>query len=253
MAETKNVSEVGIIGQMYEERKSKKVGVLESREPKYKTLMFRDKDGGSFNITYSTFKSNWRKYQGEEVVQTSTQIEEAKQEEEVEAQKRANRNKAAKKEISELSDKPKLTREEKLKIVMALKTVIENAVYGAIPDAKVAKTTKNGIKVYYKNRILMGAYARPLENRYTFDTTTEIANMIQHPGIEVEKLVNENWHVSTKFRFSENDLDDMLNIFVSVLTGYVIEKYIKPEEERKKAKEEKKKAEENETKEKEEE
>lgn len=253
MAETKNVSEVGIIGQMYEERKSKKVGVLESREPKYKTLMFRDKDGGTFNITYSTFKSNWRKYQGEEVITTSTQKEEARQDAEVETKKRENKDKAAKKELSEVSEKPKITRADKMKMATALKTIIENAVNGTIPDARVSKTTKGSVKVYYKNRILMGAYVRPLENRYTFDTTTEIANMIQHPGIEVEKLVNESWRVSTRFRFSEDDLTDMLNIFVSVLTGYVIDKYIKPEEEKKKAKEEKKKAEENETKEKEEE
>lgn len=80
MAET-----VGIIGTTYENRKTKKRGVLESREEKFKTLMMRDNEGKSFNITYSNFKSNWRKYQGEDVIKTSSQITE----ERVEAEEKA--------------------------------------------------------------------------------------------------------------------------------------------------------------------
>ena len=39
MSEKSVVNVPGIIGQMYEDRKSKKVGVLESRDEKFKTLM----------------------------------------------------------------------------------------------------------------------------------------------------------------------------------------------------------------------
>lgn len=54
-------SEVGIIGQLYEDRKTGKRGVLESRNDKYKTLMLADENGDAFTISNSTFRSNWRK------------------------------------------------------------------------------------------------------------------------------------------------------------------------------------------------
>ena len=78
-------NEVGTIGQMYEDRKSGKLGVLESREEKYKTLMLRGEDGKTFSIQYSTFRSNWRKYQGDKLIQTSSQTEAEAQKQETEA------------------------------------------------------------------------------------------------------------------------------------------------------------------------
>ena len=79
MAKEKTANnEVGVIGQMYEDRKTGRVGVLEERNTKFKSLMFRDTEGATFNIVYSTFRSNWRKYQGDKVIKTSTQVEEEK-------------------------------------------------------------------------------------------------------------------------------------------------------------------------------
>lgn len=69
-----NAKEVGIIGQKYEDRTSGKTGVLESRDEKCKTLMMIDDDGKGFNVSYSSFKSRWRKFAGE------TQIVEEKKE-----------------------------------------------------------------------------------------------------------------------------------------------------------------------------
>lgn len=54
-------NEVGLIGQKYEERKSGRTGVLISRDEKYRTLCMQADDGSTFNISNSTFKSNWRK------------------------------------------------------------------------------------------------------------------------------------------------------------------------------------------------
>jgi hypothetical protein len=74
----------GVIGQMYQNRKRPdEIGVLESRDEKYKTLMFRDNEGKHFNIQYSTFRSNWRKYQGDAVIETSSQKEQDAMKEEV--------------------------------------------------------------------------------------------------------------------------------------------------------------------------
>lgn len=131
------MSEVGIIGQMYENRKSKKIGVLESRDEKFKTLLFRGDDGSSFNVNYSTFKSNWRKYDGDKLIQTSSQVEDAKEEEAaeaVEAEKIVK--KAAVKKISE---------EDKAKAVHSMCSRIEKVSNGRF---NVRTSTKGNVNLY---------------------------------------------------------------------------------------------------------
>ena len=51
----------GVIGQRYSDRRSGKTGVLIDRNEKFKTLLFEADDGSTFNICYSTFRSQWRK------------------------------------------------------------------------------------------------------------------------------------------------------------------------------------------------
>jgi hypothetical protein len=72
---------VGIIGQKYEDRKTGKSGTLESRDDKYKTLLFKADDGSTFNISNSSFRSNWRKVKDEEV--NTDSVDESPVEEEV--------------------------------------------------------------------------------------------------------------------------------------------------------------------------
>lgn len=52
---------IGKIGQKYENRKSKKVGVLVSDDGDLKVLTFQDETGEEFSVTYASFRSNWRK------------------------------------------------------------------------------------------------------------------------------------------------------------------------------------------------
>ena len=52
---------IGIIGQKYEDRKSKKVGTLITRDEENKKLSFLDNSGDPFQVSYAAFKSNWRK------------------------------------------------------------------------------------------------------------------------------------------------------------------------------------------------
>lgn len=56
-----DVKEVGIIGQKYEDRNTGKTGILDSRDDKCKTLMMVDDGGKGFSISYSSFRSRWRK------------------------------------------------------------------------------------------------------------------------------------------------------------------------------------------------
>ena len=69
------MSEIGVIGQIYEDRRTKKRGKLLERDEKFKTLLLESDDGKSFNITFGGFKSNWRKV--DEPIQT---VEEAMEE-----------------------------------------------------------------------------------------------------------------------------------------------------------------------------
>ena len=52
---------IGVIGQKYEDRKSKKVGTLLDRDVENKKLSFLDENGEPFQVSYAAFKSNWRK------------------------------------------------------------------------------------------------------------------------------------------------------------------------------------------------
>lgn len=76
------MSEIGTIGQIYEDRRTKKCGKLIERDNKFKTLLMESEDGKSFNITFGGFKSNWRKV--DEPEQT---VEEAMQEVELTEEK----------------------------------------------------------------------------------------------------------------------------------------------------------------------
>ena len=206
---TKPANEVGIIGQMYENRKTKKVGVLESREVKYKTLMLRDTDGKTFNITFSTFKSDWRKYAGEQIAETSTQVEEKKAEQKEEVAK-------AKKEIKEKSEKVSISREDKVKAVHAVKQIISDAITSKIPEMRVDTCAKGGIKLHFKHKLLMEVWVRFNENRYTFCVNDSISERISdNPELEVTK--NDTWTLKTKYRFAQDKIDDVLPVFVDAL------------------------------------
>ena len=52
---------IGIIGQKYEDRKSKKIGILVDRDEANKKLNFLDANAEPFQVSYAAFKSNWRK------------------------------------------------------------------------------------------------------------------------------------------------------------------------------------------------
>ncbi len=55
-----------IIGQKYEDRTTSKIGTVESRDEKYKTLSMVAEDGSTFSITEASFRSKWRKYKGDD-------------------------------------------------------------------------------------------------------------------------------------------------------------------------------------------
>ena len=94
---------IGIIGQKYEDRKSKKTGVLLERDEANKKLTFIDdsvEGAQPFQISYAAFKSNWRK-----VVQAEPENEpEAEAEPKTEAPKFANEDEKIKDFVKALTE-----------------------------------------------------------------------------------------------------------------------------------------------------
>lgn len=217
MATKTNAKEIGTIGQMYEHRKTHQSGVLESRDEKFKTLMFRDKDGKSFTVTYSTFHSAWRKYAGEEPIQTSTQKEEEKSQKKEKADK-------AEKVIEETAKKPKLSQADKVKSVHALKDIIENAFAEKSVDIPLKITYSGGIKMRFNRHLIMEAWVRYAEEKYTFCTNEELAEKLKPLMPEyVEVQYHEKFQMQYKFRFMQDKVNEMLDIFCPVLREYIDE------------------------------
>lgn len=108
---------VGIIGQKYEDRKTGKCGVLESRDEKYKTLMFKADDGSTFSISNSSFRSNWRKVKEEEVeaepIETESVEEEVVESVEEETTESEEEIEPEVEEEAETEEKPKKKRKAK--------------------------------------------------------------------------------------------------------------------------------------------
>jgi len=108
------MSEIGIIGATYEDRRTKKKGKLVERDEKFKTLLMESSDGKSFNITFGGFKSNWRKI--DEPEQT---LEEAMEEIPIPEQEKKQKPK---------KEKPKKKLEETDEVNIGLESLVKSLV-----------------------------------------------------------------------------------------------------------------------------
>ena len=211
----KPANEVGVIGQMYENRKTKKAGVLESRDEKFKTLMMRDNDGKAFNINFSTFRSDWRKYQGEEVIQTSTQIEEQKAEEKKEVTE-------AKKEVKK--EKPAtMSTEEKVKAVKAVRKLLDEAIKASSVELET-KTLSNGgtvIKAKGKKRTLVEVWLpNKFPDVYSFRMREDLDKFVETSEKRefLEKDVN-----CVRYRPKKDDFESFIKVIITAIEKFVEE------------------------------
>lgn len=198
-----NANEVGTIGQMYEHRKTHKAGVLESRDEKFKTLMFRDAEGKSFNVTYSTFHSAWRKYAGDASIQTSTQKEEEKSQKKEKAVK-------AEKTVKEKAKKPVLSQKEKVQMVMAIKDIVENVLEEKKVEGQVVKVTYRGaitIKCRRRNAIEIWV-------KYDADTVdvyvTDKLALDKDLSYIIATKTKDTWVLKTRYTVAKKDLADLM-------------------------------------------
>ena len=205
--------EVGVIGQMYEERKSKRLGVLESREEKYKTLLMRDPEGKSFNITYSTFHSSWRKYQGEVVAQTSTQVEEkrAEQKEKVEKAKSTLRKEDA---------KPKLSSEDKVKAVHAASEIVLSIMNKYGLELNMVTSVRGAIQIKTGRRTLVEIWKKFTAGKYDICVLQDVADKV-HTDMDLDVSVHDAWRLKTVYSIADKDFKDVLNILMTAIKDYM--------------------------------
>lgn len=222
MAKKDNVaSEVGIIGQMYENRKTKKVGVLESREEKFKTLMMRDKDGKSFNVTYSTFRSEWRKYKGEVVVQTSSQIEETVEAE----QKEVESTETA---IKTKSEKIKFSSDDKVKAIRYLENFVTDRIKASGANLTVMRNTRGGVIVHAKRLTTFEVWCKYGIDKYDIFFRGAIADTLDEAEFKaiadiptVEFTEHEKWALRYKYRVDNTQLQTILDKLITICDTYV--------------------------------
>lgn len=219
----KPVNEVGIIGQMYEERKSKKLGVLESRNEKFKTLMMRDNNGTSFTVQYSTFRSNWRKYQGEEVIQTSTQVEEAKAEEK---KKESAIKKAAEKITEPETTVEKISTEEKVKRIKALEALIDSKIKAIGCELKTTRVSRGGIVVRHRKFKLFEAWIKFSNDNFEFVSRDELVNVDKKKFDSIAKetgseyIYKEKWGLKHQYKVPKDKYEIVLDTLLELANKY---------------------------------
>ena len=221
MGTTNVASEPGIIGQTYEERKSKKRGVLESRETKYKTLMMRAEDGRSFNITYATFKSNWRKYQGEDVIQTSTQVEEQR----VEEEKKEEVNKQIVETESNIEKPAKVSKQDKVKKVRAVEELVASKINNIGSTLiKTTKTCKGCVIVQYKKKSLFEIWTKFNLDKFDFcvlDVVAKVdADKFKSVTDKSEYTLKDKWHLPHLIRVSNENFDSVVDVLIELAESF---------------------------------
>lgn len=207
------MSEIGTIGQIYEDRRTKKKGKLIERDNKFKTLLMESEDGKSFNITFGGFKSNWRKV--DEPEQT---VEEAMQEEVPEEQitvktpvKRKSANHSVKKKPKTTIQKDDVNPafEEAIKVLVNYVDTFNSDKLNVSP-----KFDRDFIAVKIGLRKFIEVFRRQRTDHYTIACKEDVAKMVNN----LKYVHGVNYYKTRKplnyaFNVSIDDFDTFLEDF----------------------------------------
>lgn len=221
------MSEIGIIGQMYEDRRTKKRGKLIERDNKFKTLLMESEDGKSFNITFGGFKSNWRKVdEPEQTVEEAMQEEVPEEQITVETPVRlpVKKNVVKKKSTKKVkSDSVNPAFEEAIKVLVDYVDTFNSDKLNVNP-----KFDRDFIAVKIGIYKFIEVFRRPRTDHYTIACKEDVAQMVA--GL---KYINGvNYYKTRKplnyaFNVSVDDFDKFLEDFrpfiVEVLSAEVEE------------------------------
>lgn len=214
------MSEVGIIGQIYEDRRTHKKGKLLERDEKYKTLLMESDDGKSFNITYGGFKSNWRKV--DEEVPT---IEEAMQEVEVPVI-------ASEKPVIEAVPKVKKQRKEHevskgfetatLKLLEYVKSFNNKDITSKVTPEK----RRIAVKCRSKRAFVVAHLVR--FGKYQVCVAEDFFVKLKDKNYVTDSKFNETWQTSLRYSFVMEE--ECLDTFFEDARQYIIEDLCKEED-----------------------
>lgn len=226
----------GLEGQTYQNKRTKKICVLESQDLKCKTVMLRDEEGNSISQTFPTFRRDWRKYDGETNLKTSTQKTEEAKEKEV-AEKKAVKAKAetGKKEPAK---KERVEKDRKTRVAWM------NSMKAAAEDASAKKsyesfkiTTKQGEAIAGKNARtnLFEAWAVPEKNNVVFFIKKAVFDKLKAPA-SFAHATKETWNLSEILTATVKDGNlDQVNKFIGEIVSKLDEFTKKPEKPEKKS------------------
>ena len=193
------------VGQTYENRRTKKVGVIEEVDEKYKTVLMRDVEGNSFNITFSTFRSNWRKYSGDKVIQTSTQVEEAKEE----VKKTVNKKKSS-----------RMSRDDVYRIIDASYKSVISTVSSGYTGFDVKLSSRGGIVIKVGNSKVCEFWIKPQTNSFNVRISEKHLTPLKDDGFVsdgIEECYFENEKTSLKYSIRGFGLDRLDEIVKQTL------------------------------------
>lgn len=197
------MSEIGVIGAIYEDRRTKKKGKLVERDEKYKTLLMEASDGKSFNITFGGFKSNWRKV--DEPEQT---VEEAMQEIPIPEKKKPEKSKK-KPEVKRKATETEVS--DGLESTITTLADFVNSFEGIkIKLNTVMKKRSNAILINGK-RLFEVVYG-VRDNVYTVCVGEKLAVELKKKSYAKDMMYHEKWLLlKYAFRLDVEDLDTFLD------------------------------------------
>lgn len=211
------MSEIGIIGQIYEDRRTKKTGKLIERDEKYKTLLFESPDGKTFNTSYGTFKSNYRKYEsaGEQTTEVEKIEEVAETEHKVvevtEESVKKPRKKRAEAELSELY----------VSTTMCLLAYAESFKNPAVQIKSIPKKNINYIKA--GRRRIVDVTSRLRDDTYIVCMSEEMYTKIKDFKYIDNQKFHENWHLKMCFTVPVERFDDFLESCRDYIINFMCE------------------------------
>lgn len=201
------MSEIGIIGQLYEDRRTKKQGKLLERDAKFKTLLMESSDGKSFNITYGGFKSNWRKVEEELPPEESFEeipVVEQKVDEESEAPKKKQKERNVSKGLEDTT----------LRILDYAESFNDVNISSSLNPKKRSVTLKAG-----KRRMFILTYQKR-NNNFQVCTYEDLYLRVANRPYARCGQYNETW-LSMKYSFLMDY--DKLDEFLEDARSYVID------------------------------
>lgn len=207
------MSEVGIIGQMYEDRRTKKTGKLVERDEKYKTLLFEAPEGKTFNISFSGFKSNWRKLVTDDIEESSEVANSIPDDTETDV---VTDNVEVVKEHREYTVN-KLLEETTLKII----DYVQSFSNSRVSVKSVLKKNSHTVKV--DNRRMLEVITKVRNSTYMICMSEEMYLTVKDLKYIRDYKFHDNWGFKISFIIDSCNLDDLLNNCKDFIVTYMCE------------------------------